>query len=155
MWASQFRARQPEQFLFPSERYGAAGDVFEACAYGTDPSKPLSSWKVAWEAAKRRAGAALEGKSSDDKIARPLRVRFHDLRHTACTRMLEGGVPYPVVASIMGWSASTAIRMAKRYGHIGQSAQREAVGLPGGAKMEAESFEKSPELTRVVATKLQ
>lgn len=27
----------------------------------------------------------------------------------------------------MGWSASTAVRMTKRYGHIGQSARREAV----------------------------
>jgi len=155
MWASQFPARQPEQFLFPSERYGAAGDAFEACAYDTDPSKPISSWKVAWEAAKRRAGAALEGKNSGDKSARPLRVRFHDLRHTACTRMLEGGVPYPVVASIMGWSASTAIRMAKRYGHIGQSAQRQAVGLLGKVTSETESFEKSPERTSLVTDKLQ
>jgi hypothetical protein len=41
--------------------------------------------------------------------------------------MLEGGVPYPVVASIMGWSAATAIRMSKRYGHIGQNAHLLAV----------------------------
>ena len=27
----------------------------------------------------------------------------------------------------MGWSASTTVRMAKRYGHIGQEAQRRAV----------------------------
>ena len=136
MWASQFPSRRPEQFVFPSERYGATGDAFEACAYDTDPSKPISSWKTAWESAKRRVGAALEGKKPDDKIA-TLHVRFHDLRHTACTRMLEGGVPYPVVASIMGWSASTCIRMAKRYGHIGQGAQRHAVELLSGAKMEA------------------
>jgi integrase len=57
----------------------------------------------------------------------PLQCRFHDLRHTACTRLLEGGVPYPVVATIMGWSASTTIRMAKRYGHIGQGAMRQAM----------------------------
>jgi hypothetical protein len=41
--------------------------------------------------------------------------------------MLEAGVPFSVVATIMGWSASTTVRMAKRYGHIGQSAQRLAV----------------------------
>ena len=47
--------------------------------------------------------------------------------------MLEGGIPYPVVASIMGWSAATAIRMAKRYGHIGQRAYQQAVSLLNGS----------------------
>jgi len=41
--------------------------------------------------------------------------------------MLEAGVAFSVVAAVMGWSSATTIRMAKRYGHIGQSAQREAV----------------------------
>jgi hypothetical protein len=41
--------------------------------------------------------------------------------------MLEAGVPFSVIATIMGWSASTTVRMFKRYGHIGQSAQRLAV----------------------------
>jgi hypothetical protein len=31
----------------------------------------------------------------------------------------EAGQPFAVVAEIMGWSAGTAVRMAKRYGHIG------------------------------------
>ena len=41
--------------------------------------------------------------------------------------MLEAGVPFSVIATIMGWSASTTVRMAKRYGHIGDRAQRLAV----------------------------
>jgi hypothetical protein len=53
--------------------------------------------------------------------------RFHDLRHTGCRRMLEAGVPFSVAATIMGWSPSTTIRMSRRYGHIGQTAQRNAV----------------------------
>jgi hypothetical protein len=47
--------------------------------------------------------------------------------------MLEAGIPFSVVASIMGWSASTAVRMAKRYGHIGQEAQKQAVAVLSGA----------------------
>ena len=43
--------------------------------------------------------------------------------------MLEGGAPLSVVASILGWSAATTVRMAKRYGHIGQVAQRQAVAI--------------------------
>ena len=66
-----------------------------------------------------------------------VKVRFHDLRHTACTRMLEGGVPLSVVATIMGWSAATTAIMAKRYGHIGDAARRSAVQiLESGRKSE-------------------
>jgi integrase len=49
------------------------------------------------------------------------------MRHTAVTRLLESGQPFAVVADIMGWSAATAVRMAKRYGHIGESARRHAM----------------------------
>ena len=69
----------------------------------------LAGGKRAWKAAKTEAG---------------VQCRFHDLRDTGCTRRLEAGVPFSVVASIMGWSASTTVRMAKRYGHIGNRAQR-------------------------------
>ncbi|HEX2715096.1 MAG TPA: hypothetical protein VHM88_23155, partial [Candidatus Acidoferrales bacterium] len=53
-------------------------------------------------------------------------------------RMLEAGVPFSVVATIMGWSASTTVRMAKRYGHIGQAAQRQAVAALSGADFEVD-----------------
>jgi len=81
--------------------------------------------------AKERAGATLYGKE-DGQEPNPLKCRrFHDLRDTGCTRMLEGGAPFSVVASIMGWSAATAIRMAKRYGHIGSKALRDAADVRG------------------------
>lgn len=112
MWAEAFPDRQPEHYVFASEKYGASGDVFKACAHSTDPTKPIGDWKEAWEAARERA-----------KVS----CRWHDLRHSACTRMLEAGVPLSVVATIMGWSPSTTVRMSRRYGHIGQAAQREAV----------------------------
>jgi len=119
-WASNFPNRQPAHYVFPSERYGAAGDDFTACAYQTDPTNPIGRWKEAWEAAKTRAG---------------VQCRFHDLRHTGCTRMLEAGVPFPVLAMIMGWSPATTVRMAKRYGHIGQKALRTAVeAISSGAQ---------------------
>jgi integrase len=111
-WASNFPDRQPTDYVFPSERYGAAGDGFAACVYDINPKKPIGRWKEAWEAAKKRAG---------------VECRFHDLRHTGCTRMLEAGEAFPVVAMIMGWSPATTVRMAKRYGHIGQPTLRRAV----------------------------
>ncbi|HKZ53000.1 MAG TPA: tyrosine-type recombinase/integrase, partial [Candidatus Acidoferrales bacterium] len=77
-----------------------------------DPTRPLGRWKVAWETA---------------RAAAKVKCRFHDLRHTACTRMLEAGVPFSAVALVMGWSPSAAVRMARRYGHVGQESLRQAV----------------------------
>jgi integrase len=110
-WASLFPLRELSHFVFPSERYGASGDG-ATVVYASDPTKPIGRWKEAWESAKIQACVS---------------CRFHDLRHTGCTRMLEAGVPFSVVATIMGWSPSTTVRMSRRYGHIGQTAQRHAV----------------------------
>ncbi len=33
-WVSNFPDRQPEHYVFPSERYGAAGNDFKACGIG-------------------------------------------------------------------------------------------------------------------------
>lgn len=132
-WAERFPHRKPNEFVFPFERCGGKGkdDVFGfsgSVAYDTDPSNPVGDWKEGWEAAKKRAGVT---------------CRFHDLRHTGCTRMLEAGVPFSVVSEIMGWSASTAVRMAKRYGHIGQSARRDAVNkLASASVFDAEGAQK-------------
>ncbi len=122
-WAERFPNRKPNEFAFPFERYGGKGkdDVFgfsASVAYDTDPTKPVGDWKEGWEAAKKRAGVT---------------CRFHDFRHTGCTRMLEAGVPFSVVSEIMGRSPSTAVRVAKRYGHIGQSARSEAADKLGNA----------------------
>ena len=111
-WASLFENRQPEDYVFPAERYGLAGHKREARAYDVEPTTPIGSWKTAWILAKRKAGVT---------------ARFHDLRHTAVSRLLERGVPLSVVASIMGWSASTMTKMAKRYAHFTLEAQRKAV----------------------------
>jgi integrase len=113
-WAEQFPNREAEHYVFPSERYGAGGDKFEPTVYNIDPTRAINSWKEAWESVKENADIV---------------IRFHDLRHTCVTRMLEGGVPLSVVASILGWSPATTARMAKRYGHIGQVALRQAVAV--------------------------
>ena len=103
-WLSTFPDRTWDDFLFPSERYGVAGNDRTPCVYDIDTRRPIKSWKEAWESAKRKAG---------------VRCRFHDLRHTCTTRMLERGVPLAVVASVLGWSTATTVRMVKRYGEIG------------------------------------
>lgn len=102
MWASRFPNRKPSDYVFP------------ACENGQlNPSKPIAHWRTAWHKVCTLAGLP--------------RLRYHDLRHSAATKMLEDGVPIATVAQVLGWSASTAIRMAKRYGHVRTEAQRQAL----------------------------
>ena len=54
-------------------------------------------------------------------------VRFHDLRHSACTRLLEAGVPLMVVGQLLGWARGTVALMAAKYGHVGPKALKNAV----------------------------
>ncbi|MGO9340208.1 MAG: tyrosine-type recombinase/integrase [Terracidiphilus sp.] len=146
-WATHFPERKPEHYAFPAERYGAAGDEFCAKAYNVDPSKPIGSIKEAWEAAKLRAGRILKGETEEadpkEKIA-PLVCRFHDLRHTAVSRMLNAGIPIAKVAKIAGWSPATMVRMAARYGHFSLNDLRGAVESISGNGIEAESPVFSP-----------
>ena len=146
-WATQFPAREPEHYVFPSERYGAAGDVFSPKAYGLDPTKPIGSIKEAWEAAKLRAGKILRDNSKDKDLKepiKPLSCRFHDLRHTAVSRMLNAGIPIAKVAKIAGWSTATMVRMAARYGHFTLDELRGAMDSISSAPIQTESPVFSP-----------
>jgi integrase len=110
-WANQFPNRKAEHYVFPAKQYGRPGEE-KPGTYDADPTKPIGAWKTAWKNARRAANVT---------------CRFHDLRHSAVTRLLEAGVSFPIVASLLGWSPSTTTKMAKRYGHIGSAAHREAV----------------------------
>jgi Phage integrase family len=172
MWAAQFPDCELTHYVFPFEKCGAKGaeDTFGFTAgvvfYGTEPSRPIGDWKEAWEKAKERSASILRrdqptpeseksGAEQNNKLPRikpkpeSLKCRFHDLRHTAVTRLLEAGIPYPVVANIMGWSAATAIRMAKRYGHTGSHALRQAADVLGQFEIPVESLKKSPKSAEV------
>ena len=125
VWATNFSGREPAHYVFPSEHYGFIGpDGKKPHATTRDPLKATKEVRTAWKSA---------------QAAARVRCRFHDLRHTACTRLLERGIPLPVVASIMGWSAGTTAKMAKRYGHIGADAQRLAVAALDGSPIPTEA----------------
>ncbi len=70
--------------------------------YNQCPDRPIGSWKRAWTTARR--------------LAR-VRIRFHDLRHTTVTRLLDAGCTLEQIAPILGWSAATMVEMMKRYQH--------------------------------------
>lgn len=131
MWASRFPNRKPDDYVFP------------ACENGhIDPARPIANWRTAWHNATcqvecpkcgilqppSKSCRNLECKADMRGIINALAgLRFHDLRHSAATKMLENGIPIATVAKVLGCSASTAIRMAKRYGHIRPEAQRQAL----------------------------
>ncbi len=162
-WATHFPERKPEHYVFPSERYGAGGDEFSPKAYHVDPSKPIGSIKEAWEAARLRAARILKGETEEtdantetepkEAIA-PLACRFHDLRHTAVSRMLNNGVPIAKVAKIVGWSKSTMVLMAARYGHFSLNDLRSAVESISAVRAKIEETNDGPG-TRTAANRVQ
>jgi integrase len=113
-WANSFPDRKHGHHVFPSEKVGISGNEEISIAYDTEPKTPILSWKTSWTTARTAAAVS---------------CRFHDLRHTTVTRLLERGASFATVAVVMGWSAGTAMKMAKRYSHIGRSAQRDVLAL--------------------------
>src|SRR5271170_484772 len=71
--------------------------------------------------------AVLTAIFTEKEDAAPLNCRFHDLRHTAISRMINAGVPITKVAKLVGWQPSTMVAMAGRYGHHGLEDLRSAV----------------------------
>ena len=159
--------------MFPLEKCRCAGTEENfgftgAVLYDTDPSQPIGDVKEAWESAKRRTrrhcptcknGSLAEkpkpGKgyvcdachSEAEEVPVGLTsVRFHDLRHTAVSRMIAAGIPLPIIAKIVGWSAGTMAKMAARYGHFGMEELRGAVEAISTPKIDAGSPQFSPQL---------
>jgi integrase len=136
-WASEFPDRKPQHFVFPHQRFGGGGkkDNFgftRGMTYDLDVTRPIGDIKEAWERAKLRAARILKGDPNSMDEIEPLVCRFHDLRHTAVSRMLGAGVPMPVIAKIVGWSPSTMVQMAARYGHFTLDELRGAVASISG-----------------------
>lgn len=75
-----------------------------------NPSRPAAKWDTAWRALRDKAG--LSG------------LRFHDLRHTVVTELLEAGVPDHVVESITGHLSR---RMLEHYSHVRIKAKKTAL----------------------------
>ena len=50
-------------------------------------------------------------------------LRFHDLRHTAATRLVESGIPLHAVAKLLGHST---IKITERYSHPEESVRKGA-----------------------------
>jgi integrase len=73
--------------------------------------RPIHILKTAWKAAIRRAGIRY--------------YRFHDLRHTFNTRLLEAGVMQEVRKALMGHSSGEDVHSV--YTHVELPMKREAI----------------------------
>jgi integrase len=74
-----------------------------------DPTRPVTTIKSSWESVREDAG---------------VECRFHDLRHTAYTKMVEAGVPEGIIMALMGHVSRA---MVERYSHVRMDAMRKAV----------------------------
>ena len=74
-----------------------------------DPTRPMTSWRSAWRSIRKTAGLP--------------RLRFHDSRHTALTRLAEKAQPDWVIQAQMGHVSPA---MMKTYSHIRREALDEA-----------------------------
>jgi len=117
-WRGLFSGAQPEDHVFPHEKYGLAGNDRQSCAWEIDPSQPMHRWKVAWESARKAAGVS---------------CRFHDLRHTFISRLAESQASDSTVMALAGHVSRA---MMERYSHIRMEAKRRAVDTLSGADFE-------------------
>jgi len=152
-WAQQFPNRQPAHSVFPSERYGLHGSKGSfggtVQVFDYDAEKPVGTIQSAWRSARKRTqrhcptckdgtlvdrekpatGFVCESCNFElpELPAGLTSLRFHDLRHSAVSRMIAARIPLPIIAKIVGWSSSTMAKMASRYGHFGLEELRSAV----------------------------
>jgi integrase len=112
-WRSQFPDAKPDHYIFPSEKYGLKGeDGYQngtVGPYDVRPTVAIGSWKVAWTAAKKRAGVT---------------CRWHDLRHTFVSALAEGQASD---ATIMSMAGHLSRKMMERYSHTRNEAKRQAI----------------------------
>jgi integrase len=107
--ARKLGARDQEHFLFPAFRCKHTKEG-KAAGSGYDPTRPMVCWRSGWRSLAKNAG--LKG------------LRFHDLRHSAITKLAEAGVPDQTLMSIAGHVSRS---MLEHYSHIRTQAKRAAV----------------------------
>ena len=114
-WRRQFPDAAPAHYVFPTERYGLAGEdgylEGKMTAYNTDPTKPIGSWKVAWTAVRTTA---------------TVDCRWHDMRHSFVSRMAGS---HASDATIMALAGHLGRKMMERYSHTRAEAKRAAVSV--------------------------
>ena len=110
MWLSRFPGANPESYMFPWHRVGVSGNERTPAISGVDLSRPMGSWKTAWNTACKKAG---------------VKYRWHDNRHTFVSRLAEN--PNVSEETIRALAGHVSLRMLQRYSHIRLQAKRAAI----------------------------
>jgi integrase len=125
-WASRTPEANPEHYVFP------------ACEHHhVDPHRPITSFRTAWRNATKATG--LPG------------LRFHDLRHTAITKLAESLASEQTIMAIAG---HVSRRMLEHYSHIRMEAKRaavEAISQPVSEGSGAQNWAQSPHSEKTAA----
>ena len=98
----------------------------------THQDKPVRIIKTTWKTALRNSGIR--------------RIRFHDLRHTFNTRLMEAGVLQEVRMALMGHSSGS--RVHATYTHIELPVKREAIRKLEQWKIHQEQLIKEEQLQK-------
>jgi len=104
-------ASKPEHYLMPKHLSRIAHGQHKG-ERGYDPLQHQEYWDTAWHSLTEKAG--FPG------------LRFHDLRHTFITHMVEKGVALGVIQTFVGHMSA---RMVRHYTHVSSGAARKAVEL--------------------------
>jgi integrase len=116
-WRSQFPDCQPSHFVFPTEGYAAKSDeaagetTVGRAVYGTDPTKPILSWKSGWTVARKTAQVS---------------CRWHDLRHCFVSALSERKASDATIKALSGHISN---KMLERYSHTRNEAKRAAIAV--------------------------
>jgi len=125
-------ARSPDHHLMPKQLSRISRGPNKG-ARGYDPNQHQRYWDTAWKSLTKAAGVE--------------NFRFHDLRHTFVTQMVELGVPLGVIQSIVGHISS---KMVRHYTHVSSGVARRAVEMLDRAPILPQSPEPE-ELARNLA----
>ena len=124
-WGNEFQIRKPEHFVFPwcESRH-------------LDATRPTNRWRTAWRTITRAIECAKWGQVQrpTDSCRNPeckadlragkiplAKLRLHDLRHTAITKLSEGQASDQTIMSIAG---HVSRQMLEHYWHIRLAAKR-------------------------------
>lgn len=148
-WAELFPDRTGTDYVFPFtlSNMASTGPDF-------DPSRPAADIQRQWHEVRVRAAAILTGNESADRMD----FRFHDLRHTAISRMFAAGVPLQVVAKLVGWGPQQAAEMAHRYSHFFVDQLRsaaDAINISSKSPVKSPVFENDKVVTIRKSNKLK
>lgn len=96
----------------------------------------------------RACSRVLSGKAATNAAGNPRSSRFHDLRHSTATLLLEQGIELVVIKELLG-HAHIGVT-AGVYAHVRLRLQRQAIDTLGSMLAEGENSEEPPPSAGIV-----